>query len=151
MPGYHLIYRKQRAPTATGRQLIINRHIKIIDLNILYQILNNKWDAGKYNNGWSLHLSSGPSRFKTDTIPFFSERWNSIRMLLTCSHQCRWLVEQRPSMCYHVYMIMHVKDPKLSVVRERHHVPLAGSICPYVAHMCWTGTLIWVKQTNKNE
>ena len=39
------------------------------------------------------------------------ERWNSITVLLTCSHQCRRLVQKRPSMCYHVYVIMHVKDP----------------------------------------
>ena len=32
-------------------------------------------------------------------------------LLLTCSHQCRRLVHQRPSMCYHVYVVMHVKDP----------------------------------------
>ena len=30
------------------------------------------------------------------------------------------------SMCYHVYMILHVKDPLLSVVGVGHRVPLAG-------------------------
>ena len=29
----------------------------------------------------------------------------------TCLHRCQPLVHQRPSMCYHVYVIMHVKDP----------------------------------------
>ena len=43
--------------------------------------------------------------------PLVSERWNSIRVLLTCSHQCCRLVQQRQSMCYHVCVIMHVKDP----------------------------------------
>ena len=38
-------------------------------------------------------------------------RWNSITVLLTCSHQCRRLVHKRPSMCYNVCVIMHVKDP----------------------------------------
>ena len=32
-------------------------------------------------------------------------------------------------MCYHVYVIMHVKYPSLSVVRVGHFVPLAG-FCP---------------------
>ena len=39
------------------------------------------------------------------------ERWNSITVLLTCSHQCRRLVQKRPSMCHYVCVIMHVKDP----------------------------------------
>ena len=43
--------------------------------------------------------------------PLVIERWNFITVLLTCSHQCRRLVEKRPSMCYYVCVIMHVKDP----------------------------------------
>ena len=43
--------------------------------------------------------------------PLVSERWNSITVLLTHSHQCRRLVKKRPSMCYYVCVIMHVKDP----------------------------------------
>ena len=39
------------------------------------------------------------------------ERWNSITVLLTRSHQCRRLVKKRQSMCYYVCVIMHVKDP----------------------------------------
>ena len=39
------------------------------------------------------------------------ERWNSITVLLTRSHQCGRLVQKRPSMCYYVCVIMHVKDP----------------------------------------
>ena len=30
------------------------------------------------------------------------------------------------SMCYHVYVTMHVKDPQLPAVRVGHRVPLAG-------------------------
>ena len=30
-----------------------------------------------------------------------------------------------------------------------HCVPLAGFDCPYMAFMCWTGTLIWFTQTSK--
>ena len=29
-------------------------------------------------------------------------------------------------MCYQAYVIMHVKDPQLSVIRVWHYVPLAG-------------------------
>ena len=39
---------------------------------------------------------------------FVSERWTAAKMLSTCPHQCRRLVHQRPSMYYHVYVIMHV-------------------------------------------
>ena len=39
-------------------------------------------------------------------------------------------------MCFHVYVIMHVKDPLLSVVRVGHHVPLAGFyLSLYSLHM----------------
>ena len=43
--------------------------------------------------------------------PLVSERWNSIRVLLNRSHQCRRLVKKRQSMYYYVCVIMHVKDP----------------------------------------
>ena len=43
--------------------------------------------------------------------PLVIRRWNSITVLLTHSHQCRRLVKKRPSMCYYVCVIMHVKDP----------------------------------------
>ena len=36
---------------------------------------------------------------------------SSITVLLTCSHQCQRLVKKRPSMCYYICVIMHVKDP----------------------------------------
>ena len=39
------------------------------------------------------------------------ERWNSITVLLTFSHQCRQLFQKRLSMCYYVCVMMHVKDP----------------------------------------
>ena len=39
------------------------------------------------------------------------ERWNSIIVLLTRSHQCLRLVQKRLFMCYYVCVIMHVKDP----------------------------------------
>ena len=42
---------------------------------------------------------------------FVTERRNPITVLLTHSHQYRWLVKKRPSMCYYVCVIMHVKDP----------------------------------------
>ena len=57
--------------------------------------------------------------------PFVSEGWNATNMLSTSPHQCQRLVHQRLSMCYHVYVIMQVKDPYLSVVTVRHCAPLA--------------------------
>ena len=50
-------------------------------------------------------------RVRARLDPLVLERWNSITVLLTCSHQCRRLVKKRPSMCYYVCVIMHVKDP----------------------------------------
>ena len=55
-----------------------------------------------------------------------SERWYAVTVLLNCSHQCRRLVKKRQSMCHYVCVMMHVKDPYLSVVRVGHRVPLAG-------------------------
>ena len=67
---------------------------------------------------------------------FVSERWNSITILLTRSHQCQRLVKKRPAMCYYVCVIMHVKDPQLSVIRVGHCVPLAGFCLPlYSLHV----------------
>ena len=43
--------------------------------------------------------------------PLVSERWYAVTVLLKCSHQRRRLVKKRPSMCYYVCVIMHVKDP----------------------------------------
>ena len=48
-------------------------------------------------------------RARLDSI--VRERWNSITVLLTRSHQCQQLVKKRLSMCYYVCVIMHVKDP----------------------------------------
>ena len=57
--------------------------------------------------------------------------------ILTASHQlapasaANWFHKGR-AMCYHVLVIMHVKDPQLSVIRVGHRVPLAGfclSLC----------------------
>ena len=58
--------------------------------------------------------------------PFVSERWNSISILLTCpTSAANWFNKGR-AMSYHVYVIIHVKDPDLSVVRVGHCAPLAG-------------------------
>ena len=50
------------------------------------------------------------ARVRFPLNPLVSERWNSITVLLTRSHQCRQLVKKRPSKCYYVCIIMHVKD-----------------------------------------
>ena len=47
----------------------------------------------------------------TQLNPLVIEWLNSMAVLLTRSHQCRRLVKKRPSMCYYVCVIMHVKDP----------------------------------------
>ena len=68
--------------------------------------------------------------------PFVTERWNSITVALSRSHQCRRLVKKRRSMCHYVCEMIHVKDPQLSVVRVGHRVPLAGfCLSPYGLHM----------------
>ena len=51
------------------------------------------------------------SRVRARLDPLVLERWNSITVLFTRSHQGRRLVQKRPSMCYYVCVIMHVKDP----------------------------------------
>ena len=51
------------------------------------------------------------ARVRSWLDPLVTEKWNSISVLLTCSHQCRRLVKKRQSMCYYVCVIMHVKDP----------------------------------------
>ena len=57
------------------------------------------------------------------------------KCVINSSSQCRRLVQKRPSICYYVYVIMHVKDPQLSVVRVGHCVPLAGfCLCLYDLH-----------------
>ena len=50
-------------------------------------------------------------RVRARLDPLVTERWNSITVLFARSHQCRRLVHRRPSMCYYVCVIMHVKDP----------------------------------------
>ena len=49
-------------------------------------------------------------------------------MLLTCSTSAANWFNKDCAMCYHLYVTMRVKDPKLSVVRVGHRVPLSG-IC----------------------
>ena len=49
-------------------------------------------------------------RVRARLDPLVLEKWNSITVLLTCSHQCRRLVQKRQSMCYQVCVIMHVKN-----------------------------------------
>ena len=43
--------------------------------------------------------------------PLVIERWNSITVLLTHSHQCRQLVKTKRRPCIIMSVIMHVKDP----------------------------------------
>ena len=71
-------------------------------------------------------------------------------MLSTCSHKCWRLVQQRQSMCNHVYVIMYVKDPQLSVVTVGLHVPLAG-FCLYLYSLHVLNRDVNLIQTNTNK
>ena len=55
--------------------------------------------------------AKGAIRVRACLDPLVLERWKSITVLLTCSHQSQRLVQKRQSMCYYVCVIMHVKDP----------------------------------------
>ena len=61
------------------------------------------------------------------------------------------LVHQRLFMCYHVCVIMHVKDPYVYFVRVGHRVPLAGfCLSIYGLHVCLcvTEILLWYECTH---
>ena len=91
-------------------------HSQIIANNILYNIIDV---LTIYNmcGGWGIAQSLASLstkravRVRFPLNPLVSERWDTITVLLTRSHQCRRLVQKRPSMCYYVCVIMHVKDP----------------------------------------
>ena len=51
------------------------------------------------------------ARVRSRLDPLVTERWNSITVLLTRSHQCRRLVKKMRYMCHYVCVMMHVKDP----------------------------------------
>ena len=52
---------------------------------------------------------------------FVSERWNATNMLLTCPTSAANRFNKGRAMCS-VYVIIHVKDPKLSLVQIGHRV-----------------------------
>ena len=72
---------------------------------------NRKCGGGEIAQSLASLSTKRANRVHARLDPLVSERWNSITVLLTCSHQCRRLVKKRPSMCYYVCVIMHVKDP----------------------------------------
>ena len=58
-------------------------------------------------------------------------------------------------MCYHVYVIMHVKDPWLyinsfALCSSSRFLPLPIYIM-YIACMCWTRKIIWLNQIKSTE
>ena len=66
-------------------------------------------------------------------------------MLSTCSHQCRWLVQQRA--CHVLSCLCDNACKKtLAICRKRRASCPVSKACPYMACMCWTETLIWYKQ-----
>ena len=77
--------------------------------SLLYFIM---YEGGGEIAQWLASLSVKPAvQVRTRHDLLVADRCNATRMLSTCSHQCRQLVQQRPSKCYHVCVIMHVKDP----------------------------------------
>ena len=99
------------------------KYIMFIVNPLCYQYnARHPYKRGRGKQYYGQCLVRGPSRFEPGTFRLFREGG----MLSTCLHQCRQLVHQRPSMCHYVYVMMHVKDPQLSVVRVGHCVPLAG-------------------------
>ena len=82
--------------------------------------------SGIQHNGQHLRLSSELSRFEPSMIRLFQKGG-----ILPACYQLiptiadNWFSKGR-AMCNHVYLIINVKDPWLSVVRVGHHVPLVG-------------------------
>ena len=65
----------------------------------------------------------------------------TVHLLSACrqlANAASWFIKGS-AMCYHVCAIMHVKDPKLSVVRVGHHVPLGTS--------CWNSGGVKIPRT----
>ena len=89
--------------------------LQTIFLNQLnkYPWMNDaRWGGGQGNSTSLASLSTKRAiQVRARLDPLVTEKWNSITVLLTHSHQCRQLVKKRPSMCYYVCVIMHVKDP----------------------------------------
>ena len=97
-----------------------------LNINRLYMKLKVKLGGGEIAQSLASLSTKQVIRVRDRLDQLVTERWNSITVLLTRSHQCRRLVKKKPSMCYYVCVIMHVKDPQLSVVRVGHCVPLTG-------------------------
>ena len=73
--------------------------------------LHQEWGGGGIAQSLASLSTRRAVRDRSPLNPLVSERWNSISVLLIRSHQCWRLVQKRPSMCYYVCVIMHVKDP----------------------------------------
>ena len=71
-----------------------------------------------------------PSRscwLKPGMLCLFEKGKYNTSELLTCpANATDWFIKGSAK-CYHVYVIMHVKDPQLFVIRVGHRVLLAGS------------------------
>ena len=46
-----------------------------------------------------------------------------------------WFIKDR-ALCYHVYVIMHVKDHQLLVTGLGYRVLVAGSVCSFITCTC---------------
>ena len=64
---------------------------------------------------------------------------NSLHSLTVCQGRAQasavdWFIKGRV-MCYYVYVVTHVKDPQLSIIRMWHCVPLAR-FCLFLYSLC---------------
>ena len=101
----------QLSETIHGRLLKLVKHVILENPLITFALFQYYREGGEIAQSLS-SLSTEPAiRVRARHDPLVIERWNSITVLLTRSHQCRRMVKKRPSMCYYVCVIMHVKDP----------------------------------------
>ena len=85
-----------------------------------------------------------PIRVRARHEPLVIERRNSITVLLTCSHQCRQLVQKKPSMCY--YVCNNACKRSLAICRKsRALCPVSRLLSVPIWPACAkTWTLIWL-------
>ena len=84
-------------------QLLVIRDGQYVLAAELFLSLLIEFCLSEANRSWPVQVQAWHD-------PFVSETWNSTCMLSTSPNQWQQLVHQRPSICYYVYVIMHVKD-----------------------------------------
>ena len=77
----------------------------------IVELICHLWRGGEIAQSLESLSIKRAARVRSRLDLLVIERWNSVTVLLTWPHQCRRLVQKRPSMCYYVCVVMHVKDP----------------------------------------